>query len=180
MRLGVKSSNLLGLLSLPESGHLRIFNRIRYNYNCQVRRNSSCRVFESFRQPDPIPDDLYAKTGFDNDLDWVIVSQENTGSHPHNDPDLAGAWNYLLNGYKWWVIFPNGLDAKYINCDDDCSPEPNDHSETYRWFHHVLPQLREVPVRLPQTDNLYFSPTLTNPSTAGVRQQAPGVRAGPR
>ncbi len=51
---------------------------MRYNYNCQVR-NSSCHVFERVRQPPPIPDDLYVKTGFDNDLDWVIISQQNTG-----------------------------------------------------------------------------------------------------
>ena len=30
------------------------------------------------------------------------------GSHPHNDPDLMGAWAYLINGYKMWVIFPQG------------------------------------------------------------------------
>ncbi len=57
---------------------------------------------------------MYAATGFKNDLDWVIISQENTGSHPHNDPDLTGAWNYLINGYKWWVIFPNGRTAKNL------------------------------------------------------------------
>lgn len=116
---------------------------MRYNYNCQVR-NSSCRVFEQVRQPPPIPDDLYVKTDFENDLDWIIISQQNTGnrekkqrslswnnhslqkkincgvfpfivligSHPHNDPDLAGAWAYLLNGYKWWVVFPNGQEME--------------------------------------------------------------------
>ena len=31
-----------------------------------------------------------------------------SGSHPHVDPDLAGAWNYLFNGFKYWVIFPHG------------------------------------------------------------------------
>jgi len=153
------------LLVLKDNGFLRIFNRMRWNYNCQMRgTNSSCRLFEKLKQPAPIPDDLYAATNFDNDLDWVIVSQENTGSHPHNDPDLTGAWNYLINGYKWWVIFPNGkwsraahepiltlnvhigLDAKYINCDDRCSPDIHDHSDTYRWFHHVLPQIRNIPV----------------------------------
>ena len=30
------------------------------------------------------------------------------GSHPHNDPDLMGAWAYLVNGFKWWIIFPQG------------------------------------------------------------------------
>ena len=30
------------------------------------------------------------------------------GSHPHNDPDLTGAWAFLVNGFKWWIIFPQG------------------------------------------------------------------------
>ncbi len=34
-----------------------------------------------------------------------------SGSHPHNDPDLMGAWAYLVNGFKWWVIFPQGKFA---------------------------------------------------------------------
>ena len=41
-------------------------------------------------------------------MDWVITSQAETGSHPHEDPDLTGAWNYLINGYKWWAVFPRG------------------------------------------------------------------------
>ena len=32
-----------------------------------------------------------------------------TGSHPHTDPDHTGAWNYLINGAKWWVLFPQGI-----------------------------------------------------------------------
>ena len=64
---------------IAENGDLRIFNRLRYNQNCQLR-NSSCRVFEQFQQPQPIPDDLYVKLDFENDLDWVITSQENTGT----------------------------------------------------------------------------------------------------
>ncbi len=44
-------------------------------------------------------------------------------------------------------LSPAGLDAKYINCDESCSPDINDFTETYRWFHHVLPQLRDLPVR---------------------------------
>ena len=36
-------------------------------------------MFEDFRPPHPIPEDLYVKTDFENDLDWVIASQKNTG-----------------------------------------------------------------------------------------------------
>ena len=39
------------------------------------------------------------------------------------------------------------MDARYINCDDECSEDnAGDHEETYRWFHYVLPQLRNLPI----------------------------------
>ncbi len=68
---------------------------MRYNYNCQVRNGSDCRIFERVRQPKPIPDDLYVKTKFDNDLDWVIVSQENTGEREKRSKCIKGEF-FLL------------------------------------------------------------------------------------
>ena len=58
---------------------------------------------------DPIPDDLYYLSGYENPYNWIIFSQKYTGSHPHSDPDLTGAWNYLINGHKYWAIFPPGI-----------------------------------------------------------------------
>ena len=75
-----------------------------------------------------MPKDLYDSLGYDHQLHWVIASAASTGkvhfseafgrafnplffyvgSHPHHDPDLTGAWSYLLNGIKWWVVFPRG------------------------------------------------------------------------
>ena len=43
------------------------------------------------------------------------------------------------------------MDAKFVNCDDKCSPDLNDYLETYRWFHYVLPQIRDMTVITDQT-----------------------------
>ena len=56
----------------------------------------------------PIPVDLYKLTGYKNPYNWILYSQKMTGSHPHSDPDLTGAWNYLISGRKYWVILPTG------------------------------------------------------------------------
>ncbi len=61
-----------------------------------------------FAKLGPVPEDLFKITGYENVYNWVIYSQAKTGSHPHNDPDLTGAWAYLINGLKFWAIFPKG------------------------------------------------------------------------
>lgn len=133
------------IMEALDGGWLRCFNRMRKNPNCR-KRGTNCSLFEHFPKPNPIPKDLYVKSNFDNDLDWVIISMESTGSHPHNDPDLTGAWNYMINGYKWWVMFPAGFDAKVVHCDPNCSPDLGGEDETFRWYHHVLPQLKKTPI----------------------------------
>ena len=95
---------------------------------------------KNLEKPGPIPKDIFKMVGYENNLNWMIMSSQGTGnklkhvnaelvrniqaqevkrfvqifilyiqgSHPHNDPDLTGAWALLLNGFKWWIIFPQG------------------------------------------------------------------------
>jgi hypothetical protein len=64
-----------------DNGVLRSFHVLKDNPFCVVRPDSDCgRIFgEDFPLPGPIPEDLYAKTGFDNRLGWTLASQEGTG-----------------------------------------------------------------------------------------------------
>lgn len=122
--------------------YIRLFQLMRNNPRCQVR-NNTCRVFERIQKPVPIPPDLYKLTSYENVYNWVIFSGAYTGSHPHNDPDLSGAWNYMINGYKYWAIFPPGVKMKDVDCNVKCSPGiETDVYHTLRWFKHMLPQLR--------------------------------------
>ena len=103
-----------------------------------------CIILDGLWKPPPIPEDLYAATKYPNDLAWIILSAKNTGSQLHADPDLMGAWNLLLMGRKWWVVSPTpGTAIERISCSDTCSPGSGDGSNTWPWFKHVLPQLRD-------------------------------------
>ena len=66
-------------------------------------------------KPAPIPDDIYQKIGYRVDLAWMIMSAKNSGSDVHTDPDMTGAWNYLLSGKKHWVVFPQGIAGGQTN-----------------------------------------------------------------
>lgn len=115
---------------------------------------------------EPLPDDLYKLTGYENPYNWIIYSQKNTGSHPHSDPDLTGAWNYLFNGYKYWAIFPHSaVKSHSVQCSA-CNQNVEEFEDeddiwyTLRWFKHVLPRLRHIKVvsnlKLAKHQNLNF------------------------
>ena len=71
-----------------------------------IRNHPRTDPFSAFNKPAMIPNDLFNATGYENHYNWVILSQAKTGSYIHVDPDITGAWNYLISGYKHWVIFP--------------------------------------------------------------------------
>jgi len=127
------------------NGYLRMFARLRRNTNCKMRGNS-CDLFGNMK-PAPIPEDIYPTIGYQNDLDWMILSNKDTGSDLHNDPDVMGAWNYLINGKKHWVVFPKGDAADFeLSCDRRCSEYVTSGDTVKMWFNSVLPQIQHKQV----------------------------------
>ena len=100
-------------------------------------------MLDGLWKPEPLPDDLFERINFPNDVGWMIASGKNTGSQLHTDPNLMGAWNLLLTGRKWWVIIPAQLNARQFSCEESCSPSQADHSNAWTWFQHVLPQIKD-------------------------------------
>ncbi|KAJ5289202.1 hypothetical protein N7478_002232 [Penicillium angulare] len=42
------------------------------------------------------------------DHQWLIVGPERSGSKFHKDPNATSAWNAVLRGPKYWIMFPSG------------------------------------------------------------------------
>jgi hypothetical protein len=63
----------------PVENDIRTFDRVRQNDDCDLRPTSGCKIFETFRKPDLIPDDLYKITNFGHEYEWIITSHEATG-----------------------------------------------------------------------------------------------------
>ena len=57
-----------------------------------------CQIMDGTWRPEPIDEDIYSSLGYVHEVGWIIFSAKNTGSQLHVDPDLMGAWNYLLSG----------------------------------------------------------------------------------
>ncbi|KAG9201547.1 hypothetical protein G6514_005554 [Epicoccum nigrum] len=54
-------------------------------------------------------DDLFAVLGAQRpDCRWMILGPARSGSTFHKDPNATSAWNAVLTGRKYWLMFPSG------------------------------------------------------------------------
>ena len=46
------------------------------------------------------------------DFRWLIIGPERSGSTFHKDPNATSAWNAVLRGSKYWIMFPTHPNAR--------------------------------------------------------------------
>ncbi|KAF1959089.1 Clavaminate synthase-like protein [Byssothecium circinans] len=57
--------------------------------------------------PDCFGEDLFSVLGEDRpDSRWMIMGPRRSGSTFHKDPNATTAWNAVLTGSKYWLMFP--------------------------------------------------------------------------
>lgn len=70
-----------------------------------VGRNSPGAAYWS---PDCFGDDLFEVLGEHRpDSRWMIMGPKRSGSTFHKDPNATSAWNGVLTGSKYWLMFPS-------------------------------------------------------------------------
>ncbi|OGM43904.1 F-box and JmjC domain protein [Aspergillus bombycis] len=53
-------------------------------------------------------DDFFSVLGNDRpDRQWLIIGPERSGSTFHKDPNATSAWNAVVRGSKYWIMFPS-------------------------------------------------------------------------
>ena len=58
--------------------------------------------------PECFGDDLFAVLADQRpDCRWLIIGPERSGSTFHKDPNATSAWNAVLHGSKYWIMFPS-------------------------------------------------------------------------
>ena len=131
-----------------ENVSLRLFERVGVAPR-RIRSVSSPTSFKpevraSWKWPKPIPEDLFGKSFGGTDYQWIIMGSAYTGTKCHQDPDMTDAWNALIKGHKYWVVFPKDMYVEEFNCNPECSDEPGEaHVFSLPWYKNVLPQLRQ-------------------------------------
>ncbi|KAJ0426084.1 hypothetical protein BJY00DRAFT_298225 [Aspergillus carlsbadensis] len=53
-------------------------------------------------------EDFFSVLGTDRpDRQWLIIGPERSGSTFHKDPNATSAWNAVVRGSKYWIMFPS-------------------------------------------------------------------------
>ncbi|KAH8586323.1 hypothetical protein B0O99DRAFT_586096 [Bisporella sp. PMI_857] len=59
--------------------------------------------------PECFGEDLFAVLGSKRPDDkWLIIGPTGSGSTYHKDPNATSAWNAVIRGSKYWIMFPSG------------------------------------------------------------------------
>ncbi|PGH05434.1 hypothetical protein GX51_02958 [Blastomyces parvus] len=62
----------------------------------------------AYTPPPPFSEDLFSALGPDRpDNRWLIIGPPRSGSTFHKDPNATSAWNAVLRGSKYWIMFPS-------------------------------------------------------------------------
>jgi len=68
---------------------------------------------------------------------WFVVGPAMSGSKPHKDPFFTDAWNTLIRGHKWWVLYPRVVKSeKLVKCSAACPGqfEGDGHGTLANWY----------------------------------------------
>ncbi|KAI2707618.1 hypothetical protein CBS147332_6676 [Penicillium roqueforti] len=62
----------------------------------------------SYWPPACFAEDFFSVLGDDRpDHQWLIIGPERSGSKFHKDPNATSAWNAVIRGPKYWIMFPS-------------------------------------------------------------------------
>ncbi|KAI9792586.1 MAG: hypothetical protein M1816_002106 [Peltula sp. TS41687] len=88
--------------------------------------------------PECFGQDRFEVLGRDRpDCRWLIVGPERSGSTFHKDPNATSAWNAVLRGRKYWIMFPSSdpPPGVYVSADQSEVTSPLSIAEWLLGFH---------------------------------------------
>ncbi|KAL1997575.1 hypothetical protein VTN02DRAFT_1436 [Thermoascus thermophilus] len=86
-------------------------------------------------------EDLFAVLGAQRPDDrWLIVGPARSGSTFHKDPNATSAWNAVVRGAKYWILFPSSATLPpppgvYVSADQSEVTAPLSIAEWLLGFH---------------------------------------------
>ncbi|KAK0100303.1 hypothetical protein ONS95_008261 [Cadophora gregata] len=95
----------------------------------------------SYTIPAPFSEDLFTVLGsLRPDNKWLIIGPSRSGSTYHKDPNATSAWNAVLRGSKYWIMFPSSASSPpppgvYVSSDQSEVTSPLSIAEWLLGFH---------------------------------------------
>ena len=74
----------------------------------------------SYNVPECFAEDFFALFGKERPHHrWLIIGPERSGSTFHKDPNATSAWNAVIKGSKYWIMFPPETKVPGVYVSDD-------------------------------------------------------------
>lgn len=90
-------------------------------------------------------DDLFTLLGEHRpDHRWLIIGPERSGSTFHKDPNATSAWNAVIRGSKYWIMFPNSITPPGVYVSDD-QGEVTSPLSIVEWLLTFHTEARQIP-----------------------------------
>lgn len=92
----------------------------------------------SYWRPDCFGPDLFEVLGDERPAHrWLIIGPERSGSTFHKDPNGTSAWNAVIQGAKYWIMFPPTAQVPgvYVSSDSSEVTSPLSIAEWLLTFH---------------------------------------------
>ena len=89
-------------------------------------------------KPDCFGNDLFEVLGSQRPAHrWLIIGPARSGSTFHKDPNGTSAWNAVVRGAKYWIMFPPGAQVPgvYVSADKSEVTSPLSIAEWLLTFH---------------------------------------------
>jgi hypothetical protein len=100
----------------------------------------------AYWQPECFGTDLFELLGAERPAHrWLIVGPERSGSTFHKDPNGTSAWNAVIRGAKYWIMFPPSVSVPgvYVSKDNSEVTSPLSIAEWLLEFHAAARELPE-------------------------------------
>ncbi|KAM0400170.1 hypothetical protein ACHAPZ_006331 [Fusarium culmorum] len=119
-----------------------------YLFDRRFAEKMSLRLAEkensAYWKPECFGPDLFEVLGDERPAHrWLIVGPERSGSTFHKDPNATSAWNAVIQGSKYWIMFPPATQVPGVYVSDDSSEvtSPLSIAEWLLTFHEEARQL---------------------------------------
>ncbi|KHJ32758.1 putative f-box and domain protein [Erysiphe necator] len=95
----------------------------------------------SYWTPQCFAEDLFSVFGDERpDFRWLIIGPRRSGSTYHKDPNATSAWNAVIKGSKYWIMFPSTSSIPappgvYVSEDESEVTSPLSIAEWLLGFH---------------------------------------------
>ncbi|KAK7745276.1 hypothetical protein SLS53_002771 [Cytospora paraplurivora] len=100
----------------------------------------------AYWKPDCFGPDLFEVLGSERPAHrWLIIGPARSGSTFHKDPNGTSAWNAVIEGAKYWIMFPPTVDVPgvYVSADQSEVTSPLSIAEWLLEFHEEARRLPE-------------------------------------